>query len=65
MTVIKAVNIEQTYELLNSNQHEEIELDFDIDTDDFFNIAITYGDRGAKIKRKKGRFVIKLKKVTL
>lgn len=52
MTVIKAVNIEQTYELLNSNQHEEIELDFDIDTDDFLNIAITYGDRGAKTKKK-------------
>lgn len=61
MKVAKADTIEKTYELLNSGLYGEIELNFDLNTDDFFKIAMVYGDKGAKIKRKNKRFIIKLK----
>ncbi|WP_192840013.1 hypothetical protein, partial [Klebsiella variicola] len=39
----------------------KIELDFDVDADDFFKIATEFGDIGAKITRVNERFIIKIK----
>lgn len=65
MTVIKAHTFAQAIELLDSGKCKEVALDFDITTDDFFKIAMEYGDLGAKVKKTGNLFVIKLKSAAI
>ena len=65
MATAKAYDLDQAYQLLNSGKHREAELDFDIDTDAFFQIADEYGDKGAEIKRSNNHFVIRLEPLSI
>lgn len=61
MPIAKTHNIDHAYELLLSGKHKGIELEFDIDTNDFFKIVTEFGSKGAKITRINERFISKLK----
>ena len=60
MPTVKATNLEQARELLNSGKHKAVELDFDVDADTFFSLSTEYCEHGAKISRHENHFVIKL-----
>lgn len=57
-----AKSTKQANEMLRSGEHHEVILDFKISTDDFFALADRWGERGAKIKKEDGRFLVKLPK---
>ena len=42
MAMLKASNLEQAKQLLQSDDTVKIELDFELDSDEFFNFAIEY-----------------------
>ena len=56
----KAKTVKQTNEMLRSGDFKEVLLDFNISTDDFFTLADSWGDKGAKIKKEDDRFLIRL-----
>lgn len=62
METVKASNLEQAKQLLQSGNAIKIELDFELDSDEFFNFAIEYCINGAKLTRVGDRFVISRKK---
>ena len=49
MAMLKASNLEQAKQLLQSDDTVKIELDFELDSDEFFNFAIEYCTHGAKL----------------
>lgn len=61
MAILKASNLEQAKQLLQSDDTVKIELDFELDSDEFFNFAIEYCTHGAKLTRVGDRFVISRK----
>lgn len=61
MAMLKASNLEQAKQLLQSDDTVKIELDFELDSDEFFNFAIEYCTHGAKLTRVGDRFVISRK----
>lgn len=63
MGTVKANNLEQAQQLLQSADAIKIELDFELDSDEFFNFAIEYCTNGTKLTRVDDRFVISRKKV--
>ncbi|MBS0881307.1 hypothetical protein JK231_11910 [Pantoea sp. JGM49] len=48
--------------LLKSGEFREVVLDFNISADEFFELADRWAERGAKIKKEDGSFVIRLAK---
>lgn len=48
--------------LLKSGEFREVVLDFNISADEFFELADRWAERGAKIKKEYGSFVIRLAK---
>ena len=62
MAMLKASNLEQAKQLLQSDDTVKIELDFELDSDEFFNFAIEYCTNGAKLTRAGDRFLISRKK---
>ncbi|AVJ18333.1 hypothetical protein ACWA06_18765 [Serratia rhizosphaerae] len=61
MATIKAVNHQQAETLIRSGTAKKIELAYDIGSDDFFQLASLWCDRGAKITKGKEHFVVSLK----
>ena len=62
MAMLKASNLEQAKQLLQSDDTVKIELDFELDSDEFFNFAIEYCTNGTKLTRAGDRFLISRKK---
>ncbi|MFU2317666.1 hypothetical protein [Rahnella sp. PCH160] len=62
MSVVQAKSLNEAEELLNSGMVKKVELAFNINSDEFFKLALECGDRGAKITKGKKFFVITLKK---
>lgn len=46
--------------MLDSGNYNEVVLDFDVSSDDFFEIADSWSDKGAKISKEGERFKIKV-----
>lgn len=61
MATIKAVNHQQAETLIRSGTAKKIELAYDIGSDDFFQLATLWCDRGTKITKGKEHFVVSLK----
>ncbi|AGB83110.1 hypothetical protein D781_2867 [Serratia sp. FGI94] len=61
MATIKAVNHQQAETLIRSGTAKKIELAYDIGSDDFFQLATLWCDRGAKITKGKEHFIVSLK----
>ena len=61
--IIKASSLEQAEQLLKSGEPIKIELDFELDSDAFFNFAMEYCTNGTKLTRNNDRFVVSRKKV--
>lgn len=55
----KAQDLAQLNDLLHSGEHKVVVIDFELTSDEFFNLVSYWGDRGAKVKKKDGRFLIK------
>ncbi|CAM4009545.1 hypothetical protein RABR111495_23255 [Rahnella bruchi] len=62
MSVIQAKSLHEAEDLLNSGIVKKVELAFNINSDEFFKLALECGDRGAKITKGKEYFVITFKK---
>ncbi|MDH2899177.1 MULTISPECIES: hypothetical protein [Rahnella] len=62
MSVIQAKSLHEAEDLLNSGIVKKVELAFNINSDEFFKLALECGDRGAKITKGKEHFVITFKK---
>ncbi len=62
MGTVKASNLEQAKQLLQSGDAIKLELDFELDSDEFFNFAIEYCTNGTKLTRAGDRFLISRKK---
>ena len=60
MGTVKASNLEQAKQLLQSGDAIKLELDFELDSDEFFNFAIEYCT--TKLTRAGDRFLISRKK---
>lgn len=56
----KSDSVKQTNEMLDSGNYNEVVLDFDVSSDDFFEIADSWSDKGAKISKEGERFKIKV-----
>ena len=61
MSVVKASNLEQAKQLLDSGKVSKVELEFELDSDEFFAFAIEYCSNGAKLTRNDHHFVISQK----
>lgn len=59
MDYVIASNQDELNELLSSGEHKAVLIGYDLSADEFFGIAMYWGDRGAKIKRVDGSFLIK------
>lgn len=57
-----AKSVKKANELLKSGEFREVVLDFNISADEFFELADRWAERGAKIKKEDGSFVIRLAK---
>lgn len=57
-----AKSYKKANELLKSGEFREVVLDFNISADEFFELADRWAERGAKIKKEDGSFVIRLAK---
>ncbi|MCA1177293.1 MULTISPECIES: hypothetical protein [unclassified Pantoea] len=57
-----AKSYKKANEMLKSGEFREVVLDFNISADEFFELADRWAERGAKIKKEDGSFVIKLAK---
>ena len=62
MGTVKASNLEQAKQLLQSGDAIKLELDFELDSDEFFNFAIEYCTNATKLTRAGDRFLISRKK---
>lgn len=60
MVTIKARNCRDAEEMLHTGI-SNVELAYDINSDDFFRFASHWCDRGAKISRKNNHFIVSLK----
>ncbi|HEJ7944317.1 TPA: hypothetical protein SMI10_000482 [Serratia liquefaciens] len=60
-TMIKATNHQEAEKLIRFGTAKKIELAYDIDSDDFFQLASLWCDRGAKISKGKEHFIVSLK----
>ncbi|UQY42957.1 hypothetical protein M1E08_06630 [Erwinia sp. PK3-005] len=60
MAAVKAKNVQDTEALLHSGVNK-VELDWEIDSDDFFHLASHWCARGAKITRSRQHFVLSVK----
>jgi len=58
---IKAVDHHQAETLIKAGKVKEIELAYDIGSDDFFQLASLWCDKGAKISKGKEHFIVSLK----
>lgn len=57
-----AKSLKKANELLRSGEYREVVLDFNISADEFFELADRWADKGAKIKKEDGKFVVRLAK---
>lgn len=62
MESTKASTLKEVNSKLRSGDYKEVLIDFGISTDDFFSLSDYWCERGAKIKKEGGRFLIKLAK---
>lgn len=53
-------SVKQADEMLRSGNYGEVVLDFDVSTDEFFEIADSWSDKGIKISKEGDRFKIKV-----
>ncbi|RPD94647.1 hypothetical protein BBB56_20290 [Candidatus Pantoea deserta] len=65
MDYVIASNLDELNELLSSGDHKAVMIGYELSADEFFGIAMYWGDRGAKIKRVDGSFLVKLGKSTV
>lgn len=61
MTIIKAANHQEAEKLIRAGTAKKIELAYDIGSDDFFQLASLWCDKGAKISKGKEHFIVSLK----
>lgn len=61
MKTVLATSLTQAFELLASGKYPEIELDFDINADDFFNLTTNNLAHDVKIIKRHERFIIKIR----
>jgi hypothetical protein len=61
MTTIRATNHQEAEKLIRYGTAKKIELAYDIDSDDFFQLASLWCERGAKISKGKEHFIVSLK----
>lgn len=59
MDYVIASNLDELNELLSSGEHKSVLIGYELSADEFFGIATYWGDRGAKIKRVDGSFLVK------
>lgn len=57
-----AKSLKKANELLRSGEYREVVMDFNISADEFFELADRWADKGAKIKKEDGKFVVRLAK---
>ncbi|MEZ3498422.1 hypothetical protein [Pantoea sp. KPR_PJ] len=62
MDYVIASSLDELNELLSSGKHKSVLIGYDLSADEFFGIAMYWGDRGAKIKRVDGSFLVKVGK---
>ncbi|ORM61346.1 hypothetical protein PRCB_00475 [Pantoea rodasii] len=62
MKITSAKSLKKANELLRSGDCREVILDFNISADEFFELADRWAEKGAKIKKEDGRFIIRLAK---
>lgn len=60
-----ARNLDELNDMLSSGDHKSVMIGYELSADEFFGIAMYWGDRGAKIKRVDGSFLVKLGKNTI
>ncbi len=61
MPLVKATTHSDTLRFIQGGVVKKIELDYSIDSDEFFQLASEWCEKGAKIKKDNGNFVITLK----
>ncbi|ATA18336.1 hypothetical protein EDC48_103110 [Gibbsiella quercinecans] len=61
MTTIKAASHQEAENLIRAGVAKKIELAYDIGSDDFFQLASQWCDKGAKITKGKKYFIVSLK----
>lgn len=57
-----ARSYDEAVKLLKSGEPKEVELAFNMSTDEFFKLAADWCDKGAKIKKNESFFTISIKK---
>lgn len=60
MKKIKAYSLQQAHELLTKKQAKNVELCFELSSDEFFNFADEWCEKGAKVMKEEN-FIIRLK----
>lgn len=60
MDYVIANSLDELNELLSSGKHKSVLIGYELSADEFFGIAMYWGDRGAKIKRVDGSFLVKM-----
>ncbi|RLM20820.1 hypothetical protein BIY29_14655 [Brenneria alni] len=65
MSPVQASTFHEAEELIKAGIVKKIKLSFDISGDDFFQLAMMSADRGGKILRQKGYFIISMKKMLI
>ncbi|MCG8708282.1 hypothetical protein JHU04_001486 [Brenneria sp. 4F2] len=65
MSLVQASTYYQAEELIKAGIAKKIKLAFDIGSDDFFKLAMMCADRGGKIFKKDGHFIISMKKTII
>ncbi|HFF8810585.1 TPA: hypothetical protein ACGE8T_004222 [Klebsiella pneumoniae] len=65
MSITQATSLKHAQELLQSGNHKEVELLFDINADEFFSFAAEWCGKGAKIKKGDKFFKISIKKLRI
>jgi hypothetical protein len=58
MSKVKAASFNEAQEALSAGEKIQVELAFDITTDEFFTLATQWCDKGAKIKKGDEHFTI-------
>ncbi|WP_312241594.1 hypothetical protein [Pantoea sp.] len=52
----RAQDLAQLNDLLHSGEHKVVVINFELTSDEFFNLVSYWGDRGAKVKKRMADF---------
>ncbi|KAA9000753.1 hypothetical protein FJU30_09785 [Affinibrenneria salicis] len=65
MPLVDAHSFKEAKELIAAGIVRKIKLAFDINSDEFFNLAMDIGERGGKIVKKENHFILSIKKAVI